>query len=176
MSSNPVNANPNHPKVSPSSTFVDQSLGFWAALLDAPVSGGQVGADASGTVAADFRARQLRLIFPLLQPSEHAILMGDFNFCSSTTENANILPAYLDLWPALHPSDPGYTENTDINRMRANFSGKHPNVRIDRVLLRSAGRRFEGRNIRLLGTSPISAELPDAFPSDHFGLCASLNC
>jgi len=58
---------------------------------------------------SDARGVQLGLIFEHLDASEHAILMGDFNFCSSwAEENARIRPEYLDVWPAVRPDHPGY--------------------------------------------------------------------
>jgi tyrosyl-DNA phosphodiesterase 2 len=121
----------------------------------------------------DLRAEQLQEIFPILKSAgPDAVLAGDFNFCSSwTEENDNLDPEFVDLWPALHGRAPGYSENTDINVMLRNVKGKDKNVRFDRVLLRSA-RAFRPRSIELLGTAPIADSLPDVFPSDHFGLAA----
>jgi tyrosyl-DNA phosphodiesterase 2 len=125
----------------------------------------------SKRASAPARAAQLAHIFPLLAPIPHVILMGDFNFCASwPAEQANLDPAYLDLWPALRPGEPGYTEDTAINLMRLNHRGRHKQVRFDRVLLRSATPGWQPTSIALLGSQPISPDAPELFPSDHFGL------
>ena len=99
--------------------------------------------------------------------------MGDFNFCSSwTEEQRRIDPDYLDVWSELH-ADPGYTEDPAVNRMLRKYTDKEA-VRLDRVLLRSAIPGWIPVSAEVLGTAPISDELPDVFPSDHFGLLARL--
>lgn len=122
----------------------------------------------------DARAEQLEAIFPVLAAAgPDAVLVGDFNFCSSwAAENANLDPEFVDLWPALRGRAPGYTEDTGVNVMLRNVKSKAKNVRFDRVLLRSAGGDWRPRSIELLGTTPIAVESPDVFPSDHFGLAA----
>lgn len=45
-------------------------------------------------------------------------------------------------------------------------------VRFDRILLR--GKRYRPRAVELLGTTPIAPSTPDVFPSDHFGVTATL--
>jgi tyrosyl-DNA phosphodiesterase 2 len=120
------------------------------------------------------RGAQLEEIFRLLAPADHAVLMGDFNFCSSwRQENERIDPAYLDLWPTLRPDEAGYTEDTTINAMLRWKEGEEKQVRYDRILLRSAKPGWVPASIRLLGDSPASAATPEVFPSDHFGLLAS---
>jgi len=96
--------------------------------------------------------------------------MGDFNFDSSWAENQNLDPAYQDVWPLLHPSEPGYTEDTEVNTMRLLHTGKHKQVRFDRILLRSEQPGWRAESIQLIGTEPIGIEMPNVFPSDHFGL------
>src|SRR5262249_55146871 len=67
--------------------------------------------------SAHVRREQLRLLFTQLQDSPSAMLLGDFNFCSSWEENRQLPADYLDLWPAVHPDLPGYTEDTQLNTM-----------------------------------------------------------
>ncbi|MCK0177009.1 endonuclease/exonuclease/phosphatase family protein [Mycolicibacterium sp. F2034L] len=124
----------------------------------------------SGKQRARLRARQLRRIDRALRRTGDAVLLGDFNMRDS--ENHRIAAAYRDVWPALRPGDPGYTEDTDINFMRWDSKPKHRQVRFDRVLLK--GDRWTAAEIDLLGTEPISPELPRIFPSDHFGLWCRL--
>jgi tyrosyl-DNA phosphodiesterase 2 len=120
----------------------------------------------SGKAASALRARQLGRVFGSLRRAENAIVMGDFNM--RDTENAIITAAYRDVWPALRPDEPGFTEDTSINHMRFDSKSKHRHVRFDRVLLK--GDCWAATEIDLLGTEPIAAELPRVFPSDHFGV------
>lgn len=124
----------------------------------------------SGKSSSRLRARQLRRIFHALRTAENAVVLGDFNMRDA--ENGEIDSAYCDLWPALRPHDDGFTEDTSINLMRYDMKNKHRHVRFDRVLLKSAG--WAGVGIELLGTAPISSELPRVFPSDHFGVLSRL--
>jgi len=127
--------------------------------------------------SAPLRAEQLAEIFPLLSKSEHSVLMGDFNFCSSwNRENANIDSSYQDLWAVLRSGEPGYTEDTDINLMRLHLAGKEKQVRFDRILLCSFSSQWQPQSIKLLGVKPISQKYRyrKVFPSDHFGLVGSI--
>lgn len=118
------------------------------------------------------RGQQLEALFTELERYPRAIILGDFNFCSSQTEeNANLDPRYLDLWAHLHPNEAGYTEDTQINSMRLARTRKTKQVRFDRVLLRDDARGWSADGIDLLGLRPLGPEL---FISDHFGLLANL--
>lgn len=124
--------------------------------------------------SAELRGRQLEQVFKTVAQDRDVLLMGDFNFCSSwPAEQSRLDPHYVDVWAALR-QEPGYTEDPAINRMLA-YLKKDAAVRFDRVLLRSATPGWVPRSVELIGTSPISAELPDVFPSDHFGLYADLD-
>ncbi|MEC4983260.1 MAG: endonuclease/exonuclease/phosphatase family protein [Oscillatoria sp. PMC 1068.18] len=124
---------------------------------------------------ASRREKQLAEIFPAMENGNHAILMGDFNFCASwTEENAKIDRKYQDIWSVLRRDEPGYTEDTDINLMRLEQKGKAKQVRFDRILLRSSYPGWQANAIRLLGREPISAKLRNVFPSDHFGLSGKI--
>lgn len=120
----------------------------------------------SGKSSARLRAWQLRRIFRAMKKPDDAVLLGDFNM--RDTENGRITAPYCDVWPALRPHDPGFTEDTSINHMRFDARNKKRHVRFDRVLLK--GTRWRAADIELLGTQPISPELPRVFPSDHFGV------
>ena len=125
---------------------------------------------------------QLETILPTL-PSlapqhsgevELIALCGDFNLCATwSEENAQIAgnEALCDVWDALRSEEPGWTEDTGVNLMRLNQSGKFKQVRFDRVLTIQgmAGARLEPKAIELLGRQPI-AGLNEIWPSDHFGL------
>jgi endonuclease/exonuclease/phosphatase family metal-dependent hydrolase len=120
----------------------------------------------SGKSSARLRGWQLRRIFRAQKSAEDAVLLGDFNM--RDTENYRITPPFCDVWPTLRPHEPGFTEDTSINLMRLDARNKKRQVRFDRVLLK--GTRWRAASIELLGTQPISPELPRVFPSDHFGV------
>jgi len=121
-----------------------------------------------------YREEQLRKIFRVLEPAENALLLGDFNFCSSSVENEALDERYADLWPLSRPEEPGWTVDGQANAMRRSLGKSKKRARYDRIFARSNGRSFKIRSIRLLGTEPVSPELPDLFPSDHFGVWAEL--
>jgi tyrosyl-DNA phosphodiesterase 2 len=124
---------------------------------------------------APTRKRQLLQIFPALEQADHTVLMGDLNFCANwPEENNNIDSDYQDMWSVLRNGSPGFTEDTDINVMRMERTQKFKRVRFDRMLVRSSTPGWQPDSIELLGTKPISADCPNVFPSDHFGLVGKL--
>ena len=123
----------------------------------------------SSAGSAPVRAQQLTTIFASLASRPDALLVGDFNLCSSSAENAQLPADYLDLWPHLHPGDPGLTQDTDINTMMLKQFRKQKAVRYDRMLLRS--RAWQATAIERVGMEELA---PGLFASDHFGLCAQL--
>ena len=124
---------------------------------------------------ADTRGEQLRAIFEILEEAPNVILAGDFNFCSSwREENNRIDPRYIDIWAALKPNEPGFTQDTDINHMLAKAKRDSKRVRIDRILLRSDAQEWTPDSIQLLGTLPVSPKYPKIFPSDHFGVIGAI--
>lgn len=126
---------------------------------------------------ADVRGKQLETVFGILEGASDVLLAGDFNFCSTWTgENSRLDARYADLWPRLRPDEPGLTEDTDVNSMLADAKKETKKVRFDRVLLRSDGPlpRWIPESIRLLGAEPVSPAHPRVFPSDHFGLAATV--
>lgn len=122
------------------------------------------------------RAEQLEVILPALaQGGSDALLCGDMNFApTDALEQSRVGPDWEDLWARLSPADPGFTSDTTRNRMTFLHKGREKHARIDRFFLRSPARTWAPREIRLLGTEPISPEQPEVFPSDHFGLLARL--
>jgi endonuclease/exonuclease/phosphatase family metal-dependent hydrolase len=125
----------------------------------------------SGKSSARLRGWQLRRVFRALRAADDAVVLGDFNMRDA--ENRRITAPYCDVWPALRPADDGFTEDTSINLMRLDARDKKRQVRFDRVLLK--GTLWRATDIELLGTQPISPELPRVFPSDHFGVACRLH-
>lgn len=123
--------------------------------------------------SAGVRAGQLDRVVDIMSPFDNALILGDFNFCSSwAEENERIPSAYTDLWPVLH-SDDGFTVDTDVNEMRRRVAEEDKRVRFDRILLRSPDARPLGAE--LVGTKRIRGEEPHLFPSDHFGVFGTLH-
>ena len=129
----------------------------------------------SSETAAALRLRQLEELEAVMAGAPHAILLGDFNFDPvRDPEQGWIDGRYTDLWRAVRRDAPGYTEDTDVNRMRLLHKNREKRARFDRVLLRSARPGWRPLSIRRLGMEPVTAAEPGLFPSDHFGLCARL--
>ncbi len=120
------------------------------------------------------RGRQLEAIFRLLKEPEHAVFLGDLNFGDGEQpETARLDNAYVDVWTSLKPSDAGFTWNIETSDMakKGSFPGEKSR-RIDRILLRS--RTWTPLSIRIVGNEPVTAGDKGLFPSDHFGLVATL--
>lgn len=129
----------------------------------------------SSAPATAVRLAQLDTALGSLHGAPHAVLLGDFNFDpSQEAEQSQIEPRYRDLWAELRGDEAGLTEDTANNPMRLLHKGKEKRVRFDRILLRSSDPGWTPRSIHLIGTQPISADQPDVFPSDHFGLCGEI--
>ncbi|MCF7984702.1 MAG: endonuclease/exonuclease/phosphatase family protein [Thiohalocapsa sp.] len=107
--------------------------------------------------------------------AEDAILMGDLNFDPrQQAEQTRIDAAYVDLWSELRAGEPGYSVDTKRNGMRLLHKRGHKCARFDRILLRSPANRWQPQSIQLVGTDPVSGAPGTLFPSDHFGLLATL--
>lgn len=119
------------------------------------------------------RCRQLAEITAHLAHEEDVLLVGDMNFPASDRPEAAYLAGWRDVWPQLHPGDPGFTVDTTVNRMRSARKPGEKRARIDRVFHR--GDRWRIDAISLLGTTPIPDPDPDLFISDHFGLQVDLS-
>jgi endonuclease/exonuclease/phosphatase family metal-dependent hydrolase len=116
------------------------------------------------------RATQLGLIQAFLRDSPDTVLVGDMNFAPEDALESDAIDAdVLDVWPALHPADPGWSVDSVRNEMRAWAQGKPAQKRIDRVFLRGARRATA---IEQLGTAPIDDD--GTFISDHFSLEVTL--
>jgi len=117
---------------------------------------------------AKMRAVQLGIIqAALAERYEDVVLAGDMNFKpGDPAESAVMDPAFVDVWSALRPEEPGYTLDTDVNTMWLQLRTTPAHKRIDRVFAR--GPHWHARSIELVGTQPI--DLDGTFISDHFGL------
>jgi tyrosyl-DNA phosphodiesterase 2 len=116
------------------------------------------------------RAEQLDLIFPKLKNSDDAVLLGDFNFGDGEEpDSSHLAKNFVDLWPALYPTQPGYTWNIEVSNMalRSSFPTEKSR-RLDRILWRSG--LYQPESATILGDQPVEKGKPELFPSDHFGL------
>jgi tyrosyl-DNA phosphodiesterase 2 len=117
-------------------------------------------------VSRPARLAQIDVIQERLARKDDVVWVGDMNFSPDQPEQAALDPAWLDVWPALHPDDPGHTVDTDLNAMRFQLKSTPTHKRIDRVFLRS--HRWQARAIERVGAAAIDSE--GTFISDHFGL------
>jgi len=123
------------------------------------------------------RKKQLDVTFKELEAYPKAIVLGDFNF-DWASENKNISPDYVDVWPLLHPRTSGNTMPRTHD-----FIAWRP----DKVLVKKQ-RKYMPLAINRVGMEPLpkyqydgiseiemtkARELEDfsiKTPSDHFGL------
>lgn len=107
--------------------------------------------------AGPTRAAQLTEVFSQLKGPD-SLLLGDFNFCSTSAENSQLPSNFVDLWPAQQPESPGWTLDSQANPLLRGSK----QARYDRMLLRS--KNWRCRSLRLSQSGG----------SDHFGLMADL--
>jgi endonuclease/exonuclease/phosphatase family metal-dependent hydrolase len=125
----------------------------------------------STPAATAVRLEQLAIVFDYLASRGDVVLVGDMNFDpTASLETGAIDPRFVDLWPALRPSDPGHTIDASRNPMRGMSSNESQPQRVDRAFARVT--RWIPHRIDLLGTSAIDDE--QTFISDHFGLGVDL--
>ncbi|MBS2034263.1 endonuclease/exonuclease/phosphatase family protein [bacterium] len=107
--------------------------------------------------AAPTRELQLKTVFAHLS-ARNSLLVGDFNFCSTSDENARLPADWVDLWPLMHPGQPGWSLDSQQNKL---LRGPKQ-ARYDRMLLRSLDWRCQSIDLIRNGAS------------DHFGLVGRL--
>ncbi len=121
----------------------------------------------------DRRAAQLSQLLGRLPA--RAVIMGDFNFDHSREANTLLDAGFTDLWPHLHPGDPGFTFDPTQNGLAALMSQTTRPKRYDRVFVRGKGLR--PHKARLILNTPLphpAGLLGPLFASDHFGICAEI--
>jgi len=139
----------------------------------------------SGT-DADIRHEQLNVAKKAVATSDTSLLVGDFNFDTSSKSKPKELEAisdYTDIWHALHSSEPGYTVDYGRNSMFLAY-GEELKVRYDGFFLKSFPSGWSCKSIKIVGDKPIITEASSprqqvntttrgmVFPSHHFGLLA----
>jgi endonuclease/exonuclease/phosphatase (EEP) superfamily protein YafD len=122
------------------------------------------------------RAAQMGEIVQALGNRSPVILMGDLNDLPGSPMYDVLTGAgFTDIWPALHPSEAGYTccNLVDLSNATANFT-----KRIDFIFARGLqhpGGDFRKSWINLFGNDPAERLEGPAYPlwaSDHGGLAA----
>ena len=97
------------------------------------------------------------------------------------------MPHFVDVWPALHPHEKGYTFDQSTNPMLGQGGSWVERMRYDRFLVKSnsshPGFGWKPVSIDLIGTTSTQIEREgignqsttfDLCPSDHYGLIMDL--
>jgi len=121
---------------------------------------------------SSYRKKQLDITFEELGAYPKVFILGDFNF-DWASENKNIAPHYIDIWPILHPGSPGCTQPKTHD-----FIAWRP----DKILMKKH-KKYRPMEVRRVGMEPLPKyqleemmmeREPDEYeirtPSDHFGL------
>lgn len=129
----------------------------------------------SGRGQTEKRHEQLEVIRRRLAGRGPALLMGDLNFdADRDPERWLLAPEMIDCWRAVHPHEPGLTMDDDENAMRASLGKSSGSMRCDCVLLTAAQGAWQPERMWRLGLEPIPGSQGALYPSDHFGLAATL--
>jgi len=117
-------------------------------------------------------AQMNELLNALAKRPTPTVLVGDLNSRhdgSTTPSYANALAAgFADAWDAANPADPGltYGHAPDLRN-----PAPLPTQRIDYILTRG---RWSVENATIVGTDPANRTPSGLWPSDHFGMVATL--
>lgn len=109
------------------------------------------------------------------------LVLGDLNFDDSDDPRRRSASqrvaacGLVDVWPQLHPHEPGFTFDPAQNPLAALMSRRGRAARLDRVLVRAPTGAIEPVEIVRFGDRPFASEQgEDLYASDHFGLSALL--
>jgi hypothetical protein len=129
----------------------------------------------SGEDGAALRESQLEIIQRHLCRPGPALLMGDLNFdLDRGRELRRLDPDMIDCWREVHGELPGNTLDAEENAMRASMDKSAGPMRCDALLLRPGGLQWRPLSIWRIGMDPIVERDLMLYPSDHFGLAATL--
>jgi len=122
----------------------------------------------------DLRGHQLFSSFKILNQSDNALLMGDFNFDSSwKNEEANINENFKDCWFEFRDKH----MLNDEDRFTMPKNQYFPAWRPDRILFKK-NTFLELEYFEIIGKDEIDQDIPDnqiKTPSDHYGLFSMFN-
>lgn len=138
------------------------------------------------------RTKQLKAALKVMYKFPQKLLCGDFNFDAISEHNQPIVDSVFDdAWEQLKPGDPGYTDDTDRNRMRYRIKPRKSRRRVDRILYH--GYAMHAKRIKMIGLKPTDVVAPERisykmvkannagelgeydlklWPSDHFGVAS----
>ncbi len=119
----------------------------------------------------EYRVRQLNDINSFLAAEPDVLLVGDMNFADGSRPEESAITGWRDAWRELRPDEPGYTLDSERNKMRGWTKPGTKRARLDRALLQSERWRFT--EIERLGTQALPED-PLTHISDHFGLLLEL--
>lgn len=127
--------------------------------------------------ALEVRTHQRSVLLEYLKtlPGD-GFIVGDFNIRGDEQEEELSQSGFVDVWRTLHPDDVGYTFDPERNPLAALMSLSGEAARFDRILQRSEDGRFLPRSMELFAEEPVADTQGTLYPSDHFGICAVLDC
>jgi poly(A) polymerase len=121
------------------------------------------------------REKQLQAIMDYLQnlPGD-TLLAGDFNAREEDIFLYATEHGFEDIWPRLHPNDPGYTFDPVNNYIAKKMTVSGYPGRFDRIFVKSARKEWKSEKAELFARQPIPDTEGKCFPSDHFALLSVL--
>ncbi|MBI5724714.1 MAG: endonuclease/exonuclease/phosphatase family protein [Planctomycetes bacterium] len=117
------------------------------------------------------RKKQLSSLYSLFEEAKanDVLLVGDLGFGDGQPEQETVEKNLTDVWPALRPSEKGFTWDMEANGLAKKYAYHgETSRRIDRVFVGS--NYWTPQDVQLVGTEPITPGDASMFPSDHFGL------
>ena len=106
------------------------------------------------------------------------ILAGDINSDASGSDpvlsasyQILVSAGFMDLWPAKHPGDPGFTN--PLHGEDPYTPIEAPNQRIDVILAKQGGKGINVRDVFMVGNTTSSLTAHGLWPSDHAGVVES---
>lgn len=121
------------------------------------------------------RKEQLMQLFAMLESQEGTYLVGgDYNMRDSEKPTSYGKLEVEDIWQMLHPNDAGLTYDPEKNPLAKLFSLSGKPGRLDRVLINSKTNSWTPVHCDLVFNQPIGNFGSKLYPSDHYGLCATL--
>ncbi|MBW4507236.1 MAG: DUF504 domain-containing protein [Scytonematopsis contorta HA4267-MV1] len=125
--------------------------------------------------AVNKRREQISVVLGHLQTlTGDSLIVGDFNIRGHEQQEILKSSGFVDVWQKLHPYEPGYTFDTELNPLAALISLSGKPARFDRILLRSSNHSWTPKLIEFFAKEAIPGTGEVLYPSDHFGVRATL--
>ncbi|MDJ1497980.1 RNA repair domain-containing protein [Cytophagaceae bacterium DM2B3-1] len=124
--------------------------------------------------AEKIRTQQISVVRDYLYTLSGAtVIAGDFNAREEMLEPL-LQKEWKDCWDQLYPDQPGYTFDPAVNPLAASNTLSGYPGRLDRILIRSVTRHWIAEQVDLFGNKPVEGTYGQLYPSDHFGVYATL--